>query len=666
MKAVELESAVTQKSIVRISQNLKAKKSDYSLAVNPVTIAKSVLMAMKKADPSLTIAAKPESALGTIVDPSSIPTDEKTFGEYFSIYEEKVVRGARRLVLTVALNLSRRLDEIKGDYASGIMTYLQENRTYINTSVLGYDKQSHIGHFFGLTRATWRPAQEILTQNIMAKTMTKDQVVEFLAADGITDLPTDEDGNESTVPQIVLEVDTPGEGQGQTRVMTTALRVKVRAKYARLAMQQLTLATNDPELKKEFNGADYLPPGMNEAIKDYRSFILGHNQFLNEHTVMRVHGLTIDALNKLFKRTDDGPADLPLFQIFLDAGVRRIEETNKTDSHGSWLFVLPKTKVAAVRKLIDFKIPQLYNQFVPNEPQYRIENMACPYRAHATYLNGGGGGSVASGMSGISNVSEGFQNMADRYQSLALHYASDKSKSATTPQRVGRPRNSNRNKHLSLVFGANDVDFPALPSKRLKNTGDQGGGNKTYATAATANLTQNSSNDTSTIATNPTSQSLSNEAFEAHLRESIRQETQQMIESSVKSAIVPVHVKMTQLEQEIAQLKNEMNTALAQQFALFTTQLCAQLNVHLPCAPAMQQQALVKQQQALSAIELQQKQHQLYQQQLEWTEVSSSKRKTPPETAENAMMDSDQMTIAQQESARANNAQEAGNSSTAT
>jgi hypothetical protein len=667
--------------MIRIHKNLKAKRSDYSLAVNPVTIAKTVLTAMKQADRTLSIESKPESKLATIIDPALIPTDETTFGEYFTVYDEKVVRGARRLVITVALNLTRRLDELKGDFASGLMTFLQENRTYINSTVLGYDKQAHIGHFFGLPRVTWRPQQEHLTTTIMAKTMTKDEVITFLQKEGIDKLPLDANGEESTVPRIVLEVDTPGEGIGDTRVVTTAIRIKVTHKYARLAMHQLTLATADETLNKEFDGADYLPPGMNEAIQDYRSFILGHNQMLDEHTVMRVNGLTVDALNKTFKRTDDGPEDLSLFEIFMEAGVKRIEETARTDSEGSWMFVLPKTKVPAVRRLVDFQIPKLYNQHIPQELKYRIPGIACPYRAHATYLNGGGGGSIASSVSGISNVSEGFMSMAQRYQQKAAHYInSSKSKSVTTPQRVGRPRNNNRYKQVSLVYGDLSTDFPALPSKRSKNMNGTTN-DKTYAeTAATATLTTTTANpvrDASTIATNPTVQSLSNEAFAEQLKESIRKDTQALItssvQSSVTSAIVPVHQKIAQLESEMASLKQDMSNSLAQhfqaadlRFTMFATQLAAQLQTALPSAPVTQQQVVQEQQQALSAIELQQKQQQLRETQQEWSEpVSYAKRKSSPVAQEDAMMDCEQQETSAQRRARENNADNAGNSSTA-
>ena len=415
MPAMDLTTVTTTKTIVRIHKILLAKKSYYSLAVNPVTMVKTVLSAMKKADTTLSIEPKPGSSLGTILDPTLLPTDEKTFGEYCEVYEETVVRGGRRLVVAVAVNLSRRLHEIKGDYASGLMNFLQEKKLYVNASVLGYFQQAHIGHLYGLPRVIWRPAETVRIREIMAQTTTIEEAKTILESQGVHDVPLDEDGNPTAVPELLMEVDTPGDGSGPTRVVTTAMRLKTQAKFAKLAIHQLTKASSDPELQKLFDGADYIPPGMSTVVKDFRSFILGHNHFLEAHTVMRVNGLTIDALNFEFQRTNDGPKDLRLHQILRDAGVNCIEETARTDSYGSWMSILPKNKVDEIRKLIDNKLPKLYSQHVPDDPKFHIPGVSCPYRAYATYLNHGGGGSgssVASGISGISNVSEGFRTIA--------------------------------------------------------------------------------------------------------------------------------------------------------------------------------------------------------------------------------------------------------------
>jgi hypothetical protein len=647
MKEVDLESVTTRKVIVRIHQNLQAKKSDYSLAVNPVTITKKVLSAMKKADRFLSIEPKPGSAHTTILDPAKLPTDEKTFGDFCEVYDERRVRGPRRLVIAVALNLTRRLHEIKGDYAAGLMPFLQENKVYINESLLGYEKQTHIGHFFGLPPAIWRPAQVQRTRIIMAKTMTKAQVVTFLQAEGVNQLPKDDDGNETTVPKLVLEVDTPGAGRGDSRVETTALRIKVTAKYARLALHQLTLATANESLCQEFGGADYLPPGMHEAITDYRSFILGHNQFLEEHTLMRVNGLTIDALNMQFNRTDDGPADLPLHQIFTDAGVSRIEETSRTDKDGSWLFILPKTKVPTIRSLLDHKIPKLYQNHVPNDPQYRIPGIPYPFRAKATLLHGGGDtGSIASGISGISNVSEGFTSIAARYQSKALHYATNsKSKSVTTPSRVGRPRNITRNKPVSLVYGDLDsTEFPALPSKRTKvNNTNQA--QSSYVTAVTADMTSNTpapNADQSTIATNPTNATpmFTNEAFEAQLLARIATETEAKIANSISAAIVPVNIQITKLQTEIESLKVTLMQIASQLLPASYQSTPPQMQDTVPAnqrvnsdpAPQHPKQAPPNSNQLQS--------------QNEWTDVTHSKRKkSPPTSNADVSMDSDHLSL---------------------
>ena len=247
---------------------------------------------------------------------------------------------------------------------------------------------------------------------------------------------------------------------------------------------------------------------------------------------------------------------------------------------------------------------------------------------------------------------------------------------------MGRARNPNRQKPLSLVYGDTETDFPPLP-KRTKCTNESLAG-KSYATAATANMTNDSTiaAATASTVTNPTSTPLSFADFEVRLKAQIEAETQDFMAKSIASGLAPVNTnvaslqtKMEQMEQKMEQLDKKLEDTSARlmtQVTLcleqFVTQLASQLNIQLTSQAPLQPQAMVEQQQqAFAEIEHeQQEQARKAARDQPWLDVPS-KRKTAPSTAD-TMMDTGTppRTFTQTARARDNKASTAGNSGTQT
>ena len=228
----------------------------------------------------------------------------------------------------------------------------------IDTAVIGWFPKVH-------PYATYRPTmEEKINQRALDHPRRDELISKHIPQNEIQELPW-----------LYIHIRTMNMGQGTGRVTTTALNVSCVVNRTNL-MKELLSDMDEDDL-----GYDFLPNGFLQihGVESYKKWMLINNDYQNDVLTIAVQGFFEDLLDTIVEV--DGTQDaLVRDYLVSDHSILSLEQTQKSDTEGRYLFIVKKTAYQQARMLIEEfcveTFPILYGDSESDQVTYKMEYFA--------------------------------------------------------------------------------------------------------------------------------------------------------------------------------------------------------------------------------------------------------------------------------------------------
>ena len=522
---------------------------------NVATYTKNLFSAMLHHDETIAI-KNDHSVLYLAHDP--FPKDEEQFRSYFNIHNPtKHPKQRNQTVIGCVILSNRTIPDIKKAETDKhtMMTWLQDNHTYLEADSLGTTKICTVGYLFNvhprLSHHTY--LKQHIYNELEKVSITND---EAQALDPHAKEYHDDNSNETFIPPFEIYLTSAGHGPTNKRVVTKTIGIKSNIEHAALLKEMLVRtttnsATNKPTLK-------FIPTGLASTIGNeaYAALICKNNQYLTSATMIPVIGFTKETLNLYIEAYDPitKTKKKTIRNILLDTPwCHAIEPTNYV---GKFHMITTKAFVQEGRQWLDANLKPMFDNYISKLPNFvpDIDNpvaQRADYRPQSTTMST----YAAALKSEVTNATQ--------------PSSTNSNKRFTKPPKTYRPQN--------LAFNLDPKDFPDTLTNRNTTTN-----NDTTQTTNTNIINTNSEQSTQSspvtaaIATNHIDIAELQRTIIQTIRGDIQQHIQQQIQKEMSAVhtdllgIKDLHRKHDDLNDRIANMQSQLSTLINHMSSLTT------------------------------------------------------------------------------------------------
>jgi hypothetical protein len=361
---------------------------------NPVAALRDLFTTLQTVEPYTAF----HPSLGKSGDPihlvDQFPTTEKSFKDYFTIYEN-VKRLGTRIHHEVCFRLTtkRQLWEIKNADNAAVLAQLKEKHVTIHEDLFAAKRQMAIGGLFGLNPIAINRqllhAEITSSLNLVAQAMSMGQPTAAETADTEMDplVPIDVDDDEDAdddssqtttaivTPNFTLSIRTFVFTRKKRKTTAQALAIDC-AEEDTQTLHNLLEAVDEQGLMPLHSY--YVPSGMTTAMDDdeYHNLLATQHNLTTNSVVIPVQGLSQSALESYITNASGQTTKLR-YEILRQPSIERIEPTKH---NGKWFLISNLHNSKEASRFIDHDLPIYFSQ-ISNNPLMKVPGWDSPIRS---------------------------------------------------------------------------------------------------------------------------------------------------------------------------------------------------------------------------------------------------------------------------------------------
>jgi hypothetical protein len=461
----------------------------------------AILKLMKEKDPTMEVVPSQEGK-AKFTDLLEFPANETDYNALFEHAVDKQPTDARKIIVRHSLITNLKFSDLKFQNAK-LMDHMFTNKIWVHYNQSNSLQVAALGFIQGVhPRVTHRDGFLTELHDAIQLEMNETErlsIKNLLPAGKKQDL---EEG-EIAKPEIKLEVvaRTLGYGNGDGRIKTEAFEIRVPLEI-RVEIKEIMTRLGSKDLIPK---GRFIPYGLVQTVgaEVYKKMLRMQNDYLTNFRIVPVFGITPKALKHVIAIYQDGREQQMTLQQFIldDESVRGIETTNRAEDLGKLFILSDAIGILGARSFVDNTLKELY-QSETMAAELIHPNFNPPRRGDAP------------------RISTTFQSYA-----TALANLGNPQDDATPVGGIAPPpRPAKRN--VQMVYDLQG-DFPNLPKRHNQNRKTPPAGTPIQNHSNATSTTQNSTEAPSTVAPDALAQ----------LREEMKKEFIQLIQTEVRTQI---------------------------------------------------------------------------------------------------------------------------------
>ncbi len=350
---------------------------------NVATYTKNLFSAMLHHDETIAVKAT-ESTLYIAHDP--FPKDKEQFRKYFNVHNPtKHPKHRNQTVIGCVILSNRTIPDIKkaSNDTHTMMTWLQNNHTYLEADSLGTTKICTVGYLFNVHPRISHHSnlKKRIYDELEKVTITVEEAQEL---DPLAKEYHDDNSNETFIPPLEIYVTSAGHGANNNRVVTQTIGIKSNIEHAALLKEMLIRITkNSPNNKPTLK---FIPTGLASTIGNdaYSALICKNNQYLTAVTTIPVVGFTEETLALSIDAYDPTTKTKKktIRNILLDTPwCHAIEPTNYV---GKFHLLTTKAHAQEGRQWLDANLKPMFDNYISKLPAF-VPDIDNPIAQRADY-----------------------------------------------------------------------------------------------------------------------------------------------------------------------------------------------------------------------------------------------------------------------------------------
>lgn len=344
------------------------------------------------------------------------PETEDDYKKAFHIVDKETLPNKATMVSVVhRVTLTKKIADIKFDKTNGFLEYLQAEKVDVVADLHYGARRGAAGMLFKMHPKLYyrhyvaESIKKVCTQmefeSIIDK-VPKDKVEKYfhikITDETVDDEAMEEDGftkvanqkkTDTTSNKEIVDLEKPIKVPnfevvpklvyaGNKENRTVAETFEIQCADEDINFIKLLFTKIGQENKIPFNGIFFPKTSLMTTVEKNQFIQMLHHQlkYLKNTTRITVQGLKKKALEEPTIKTRQDTM-ISLHAVMLQKGVTAIVPTIESETKGKFAFIVDKTVVNNIRRLIDTRVKQHYESGkMPNNEEYRFQDMWIPQR----------------------------------------------------------------------------------------------------------------------------------------------------------------------------------------------------------------------------------------------------------------------------------------------